>query len=374
MKVKNYLMLSVVAVAVFITGCAEHYTAIYTFPPSEVKTDNISAISPLRIQVSGEFSGNVAINKPAVEALLKQQIASRLYQEGTLKTTDLIWGTPYGGDKVADVFAKYDSAHGYARYVGDEFQCAVLDIKVKARMDNVTTKNTKKYKLYDVPYTRKDANGVPSSKPNYDNATVREVQVDYDAIGTIGKGTIEATLTDKAGKELYKKTFPIEFKQNIKEEAKEAEEKSPAKAIGAAFGDAFKKASQISMGKKKDDTGPHEAPMTANALFERMIVQAVEKLIGDISPHQETREIKFNESGCKMGVLLLKAQAVSEAANYLENYGKMKEADYENLGLAYEILGDYTFAIEAYKQGKCEARIKELEALKARMEGKKADK
>ena len=397
-------MLSALAVAVFITGCAK-YTAIYTYPPKAVNVENLSDISPLKIQVSGDFSGNVKVNKLAAETLVAQQISARLYQGGAFKTTDAIWGTYDGGPRVENVLNKYSSLHGYARYVSDEVQCAVLDIKVKANMNSKAFKNKRIYKLSDVPYTtKKDKKGVPYSVPNYKAARYRNVEVEYDAIATAGKGIIEATLTDKNGNVVYKKTFPLEYKPEINkgEEKREAKkdkpEEKPSNSLWGALKDAGKEIGKAAMdavedvaqeivqdvaaiasgkgeikedlGRKRDDTGPHEAPMTANAFLERMIVQAVEELIADVSPHQETQEIKI-QSGCDMGTLLMKAQAFSEAANYLENYGKMKAADYENLGLAYEILGDYTFALEAYKKGNCSSRIKELDALKARMAGKK---
>ncbi len=339
MRIKSRLMLYAAALAVcFITGCADKYTAIYTFPPSGLKGASISAISPLKIEVSAALAGNATMDKGGAEAMLRQRISSRLYQEGALKTIDLLWGTRGGGDKVANVFAPYHSAHGYARYVSDDIECAVLHINVKAAMVNKIDRVKRKFRLVDIPYKIKREEGrVPVSRPDFDNRRVEEREVTYDVLRSEGMGVLQATLVDKGGKTVFSKNFPIAFKH-------------------------------------VNDLESHEAQMAGNALFDRMIANAVEELAMDISPHQETREIKFNESGCKKAVLLLKAQAISETVNFLENYSPMKEADYENLGLAYEILGEYTLADDAYKQGKCEERIRKLSELRAKIEEGKAGK
>ena len=200
MRIKIHLMLYAVALAVcFITGCAEKYTAIYTFPPVELK--DASAISPLKIEVSAALSGNATMDKRGAESMLRQRISSRLYQEGALKTIDLLWGTPGGGDKVANVFAPYHSAHGYARYVSDDIKCAVLHIKVRAVMNNIIDSVKTQFRLVEIPYNIKNEEGhLPTSSPDFDNKSVKKRDATYDVLRTDGRGVLQATLVDKGGK------------------------------------------------------------------------------------------------------------------------------------------------------------------------------
>jgi hypothetical protein len=329
LKMKKCLILVYASsVLVFLGGCAsEKLVARYTVPAAAVKTSNLSDISPLSIVVSAKLYGNIAVNPAAIESSVKQQVASRLYQEGELKSTDIIWGNLQGGNMVSSTFRKYNSTHGYARYVTDEHKGGTLFLDITAALNNNLVKETTTFELKRLPYNRKDKEKEkPTSVPDYERIQKEKVDVEYDILQTEGKGILKARMIDKHGAEIYKKSFPLGF-------------------------------------SRKNSLQVHEAPMTANDIFAYMVARPIESLVTEISPHQESRALQVNDKGCEQGILLLQAHAYAEAATFLENIEPKTPADWENLGLAYEILGDYTLAREAYTQGACPARINALDAL-----------
>ena len=100
------------------------------------------------------------------------------------------------------------------------------------------------------------------------------------------------------------------------------------------------------------DANHNALPLNA-AVIAKMIVPAIETIVADISPHKEQRDLVVNEDGDKKAVLLLKAQAFHEAYLRLQKLLKdknVKVADYENLGILFEIIGDYTRAKENFKK------------------------
>ena len=155
---KKYLVLAwASSILIFLVGCAsEKLVAVYTVPAASVKASNLSDISPLAIVVSANLDGNVAVNPAAIESSVKQQVASRLYQEGVLKSTDIIWGNLQGGSKIASTFEKYNSAHGYARYVSDELEAGTLFLDIDATLNNDLLKETTTFELKWLPYNRKE--------------------------------------------------------------------------------------------------------------------------------------------------------------------------------------------------------------------------
>lgn len=341
MKISNcFLFISAVFVVCLFSGCAtKELRATYTVPPSVLKVSNLSEISPMRIVSTVELGGNLPGNKGALEALLSQQVAANLCHKGALTSTDVIWGTGEGASKLGEVLERHGNVHGYARYVSEDIKAATLYLTVSASFDCNNVAVPHDFRLRSVRYIRVDtpeerrAGLPPRSVPDYRHGVrYQNVRCNYNVVETIGQGTLVARLVGKNGAVLYQQTFPMSYSQ-------------------------------------RNDMQVHEAPMVASSLFARMTIVPVECLAGAISPRRVVQRLGINKSGSKQGVLLLEALAYSEAATYLENLAEKTSADWENLGLAYEILGDYSFAKEAYRQGKCADRLHALEAMEARFAG-----
>ena len=73
--------------------------------------------------------------------------------------------------------------------------------------------------------------------------------------------------------------------------------------------------------------------------------------MADISPYKESRELVAIEGGDERVVFLLNAKAFQEVVlvvEKLEVTGKANFADFENLGIAFEAMGDFFSAKNAY--------------------------
>ena len=78
---------------------------------------------------------------------------------------------------------------------------------------------------------------------------------------------------------------------------------------------------------------------------------AIDGIIADISPYKESRELVAIEGGDERVVHLLNAKAFSEVVSVVEKLevtGKANFADFENLGIAFEAMGEFFSAKDAY--------------------------
>ena len=81
------------------------------------------------------------------------------------------------------------------------------------------------------------------------------------------------------------------------------------------------------------------------------VTPAVNEVVADISPYKESRELVAIEGGDKRVVHLLNAKAFPEVVTVVEKLevtGKANYADLENLGIAFEAMGDFFSAKEAF--------------------------
>jgi len=298
-----------------IVGCAteETITAEYVMPPAMVK--DIKAIDTLSIITNTKLSGNAAKESDTTYAngCLQQSVAARFTEEGFYRSTDIVWGNVDGVSKMSDIIGKKESQHGYARFTTDsEFKRANLELTLDVKIDSETVKKNVAFTLKNVPYTEKKAGSVPIGAPG--TPSIKTATGQFDVFAITGTGTLTAMLTDKSGKVVYQKTFPdLKYSYETNEKI-------------------------------------HSSLPTNAAVVAKMIIPAVEMMVADLSPHKEKRKLTVNEDGNIKAVVLLKAQAFTEAISTLDDSEKKTYADYENLGLAYEIIGEYSAANEAFEE------------------------
>ena len=183
-----------------------------------------------------------------------------------------------------------------------------------------------------MPYKEKKVGKVPTGVPDPTRARVQKVTRQVDVFSITGAGNLTVKLTDENGKVVYEKQFP-----------------------------------KLSYHFETSDKDHNSLPAKA-AVVAEMIVPAIDEIVADLSPHKEQRDLVVNEDGDEKAVLLLKAQAFSETIKRLDDVlnGEDKNAaDYENRGLAYEIIGDYAAA-----KGDFEEALKLAAGSKIATEGK----
>lgn len=304
-------------VLLLAAGCStEVLTAEYIMPPNMIS--DVKSIDVIEIVPEITLSGNAFENKDKafVAGALQQSMASRLCQGGYIKTVDYVWGNPDGASDMEDVLARKEHMHGYTRHATDPVSSrAKLEMKLKAAVNTSTAKQNVSITLQDVPYKEGRNGRVPTSSPDTARIVTEKVSVPMDVFSISGTGALSVTLTDKSGNVVYEKEFP---------------------SLESSF---------------STSTTNHGAPPTSLEVISTMILPAIETIAADISPHKENRTLQINEDGSKESVLLLKAMAFTEAISAIDNIedDKKSAADYENLGVAYEVIGDYDSAKEFYE-------------------------
>jgi len=307
------------AAVLLVAGCAaETVTADYVMPPKAVK--NIRSIDTMAITANVKLSGNALgkKDKTFAKGALQQRVAARFCQEGFFKTTDFVWGNPDpagGASQMEDAIRKKESMHGYARHTSAPVQDrAELILDLTAKINAQTEKKVLSVALRDVPYKVERDGHRPVGVPDPNNIRIKKVSVPIDVFSIVGTGSLSVKLIDKSGKKVYERNFP-DLKYSF-----------------------------------ETSESMHASLPSNSAVIAEMIVPAIETIVADLSPHKESRALELNEDGAENAVLLLKAQAFTEAIAALDEIKEKTCADYENLGLAYEVIGDYNAAEEAFNE------------------------
>ena len=295
-----------------LAGCkSDVLIADYLVPPTIIK--DVKVIDTLEIVPTVSLSGNSfhSGDEKYVCGSLHQILASKLSQYGYINVLDYVWGNAEGASAMEDLLRSKNSQHGYVRHTTDPVTNRArmyLDFKVKVNSGAVEQKV--KLELQDDTYSIKYKDGVPYQE--YSGTRTSTVEMPTSVFSIAGTGTLSAKLVDKSGNTVYSKTF-----------------------------------SNLSW-SSQTSASVHDAPPPASAVVEQMILSAVETIVTDISPHTVQRELEINSSGSKKSVLLLKSMAFTEAIYAIDELDKKSSADYENLGIAYEIIGDYVSAKECF--------------------------
>ena len=304
------------AAILLVAGCAtEIITADYVMPPKVIK--DIKAVNTMAITANVTLSGNAFSNtdKTCANGALQQRVAARFCQEGYFRTTDFVWGNPDGASKMDDVIRKKESMHGYARHATDPVQNrANLILNLTAAVNAQTVTKNVSFTLKDMPYREERAGKMPVGRPDPTRMSVQKITKEVELFSIVGTGNLSVELVDKSGKTVYEKNF-----QNLKYSFETSVDK-------------------------------HASLPSNAAVIAEMIVPAIETVVADLSPHKESRQLIVSEDGDKTVVLLLKAQAFTEAITAADELKEKNFADYENLGLAHELIGNYSDAKDAFNE------------------------
>ena len=154
-----------------------------------------------------------------------------------------------------------------------------------------------------VPYSR-----LARTEKSVAHSNVKQFRVD-------AQGDLDVKVTDKNGKVVYRKRFD-----------------------GLKF-------------SARCDHATLSALPTKYSIFSELSKNAIAAIVKDLSPYKESKEVMINKDGNKRGFYLLKALAFSEAAATFENIDEKKRtfADWENLGVTYEVLGAYEDAQKCFE-------------------------
>ena len=302
----------------FMAGCGtEKITVDYVMPAKAVS--DISKVNVAAIKVKANVTGGLAGDNKQNAGLVKQLLAMRLYKEGFYQIADDLWSNPDGALELEGMIKEKDAGHGYATLaaMGQGAEKVVIDLTLDLELDSKPVEKNMEYTLKTVPYkpieTKKGQ--VPASQPDLKAVQVQKVKQPVTVYELVAKGTLKAKFKGVNGQEApakYENTFTITVPE----------------------ADRF-------------DTA---VPSQLKALA-AVVTPAVNGVVADISPYKESRELVAIEGGDKRVVYLLNAKAFPEVVTVVEGLdvaGKANYADYENLGIAFEAMGEFFSARDAY--------------------------
>ena len=307
-----------VGLAAFFAGCAtEKITVDYVMPAKAVA--DVSKVNVAAINVTANVKGNLAGDNKRNAGLVRQLLAMRLYKEGFYQVTDDIWATPEGASALEQAIAEKDAGHGYATLgaMGQNGTKVVIDVTLDLTLDTNPVKKEMPFTLQTVPYRAKQVKKgeVPVSEPDAAAIVVENVKQEVTVYETVAKGTLSARFVGPDGKDTpqkYENTFQIALPEAVKFDSAKP---SQLKALAAA------------------------------------VSPAIDGIVADISPYKESRELVAIDGGDERVVYLLNAKAFPEVVTVVERLevtGKANFADFENLGIAFEAMGEFFSARDAY--------------------------
>jgi tetratricopeptide (TPR) repeat protein len=313
-----------------LSGCSvPTITADYKMPAEMIT--NIADINIMDVDINVSLSGN-RINygdDSIAKSVIARKIVAGFYQNGHYKTTDYVWGSQGGDNKLFTLAQNKSDIHGYARL-------AALPITKKAKLELTFNANISSYardlnvktnlkrvqyiKIYTprtYSYTVGENNyyrtyNVPSTIPG--SVSWSSVYSNVKQYEVTAKGTLQAKVTDKNGKVVYNQSFP-----NLK---------------------FYAKCDHLTLAALPNNA--HILSQLSNAV--------VSKVVKHLSPYTERKVLKINKDGDEKAFLLLEALAFSEAVAAYENIPEKERtfADWENYGIVCEVLGDFETARNCY--------------------------
>lgn len=308
-----------VGLTLLIVGCATEKITVDYIMPAKAVTD-IQKVNVAAIKVKANVTGNLAGDNKRNAGLVKQLLAMRLYKEGYYQVTDDIWANPKTASDLEKLLKDKDAGHGYASLgaMGQGKEKVVIEVTLDLALDTKAVKREMSFTLKTVPYTEtKDKNNIPTSKPDPQGVTKEKVKKNVTVYEVVAKGKLTARFTGVDGAacpQKYENTFQIQMPESDRFDVVKP---TQLKALAAA------------------------------------VTPAVNGIVSDISPYKESRELVAIEGGDERVVYLLNAKAFPEVVTVVEKLDITKKAnfaDFENLGIAHEAMGDLFSARDAYKR------------------------
>ncbi len=302
----------------FMAGCGtEKITVDYVMPAKAIA--DISKVNVAAINVKANVKGGLAGDNKRNAGLVKQLLAMRLYKEGFYQVADDLWNNPDGASELEKMLQEKDAGHGYATLgaMGQGSEKVIIDLTLDLQLDSKPVQKNMEYTLQTIPYKPKQVKKgeIPVSEPDIKATQVQKVKQPVTVYELVAKGTLKAKFKGVNGKDApakYENTFTITVPEADRFDSAQP---SQLKALAA------------------------------------VVTPAVNGVVADISPYKESRELVAIKGGDDRVVYLLNAKAFPEVVTVVEKLelaGKANFADFENQGIAFEAMGEFFNARDAY--------------------------
>jgi hypothetical protein len=311
---------SAAIIAAIVGGCAtEKITVDYVMPAKAIK--DVSRVNVVAIKVNANVKGNLAGDQKLNAGLVKQLLAMRLYKEGFYQVTDDIWSDVEKADALGKLMYAKNPNHGYGETFmagGQSAGKVMIELDLDMSLDSKQTTKEMSFTCSTIPYKMKPAKPgeMPISTPDEKAIVVQDVKKPVSVFEVLAKGTLKAKFVGLDGgkaPEEYANSFEIKMPEADRFDSAQP---SQLKALAAA------------------------------------VTPAINGVVADISPYKESRELEAIEGGDERVVHLLNAKAFSEVETVVEKLavtGKANFADYENMGIAQEAMGEFHAAKNSYQ-------------------------
>lgn len=298
----------------FLAGCAtEPIKVDYVMPAKAIA--NVKAVDKVTIKSTAKVTGNLAGDNKLNAGLVKQLLAMRLYKEGFYQVVDDISGDSEGASKLEAMLQEKDAGHGYATIMAGNQNDAKADITLDLEMslDSNPVKKEIPFRLETINYKQvtDKKSGAPRGEPTI--PVVEKVKKPVTIYEIVAKGKLKVMLRGRKDPITYSCEFEIRMPEA---DQFDSAQPSQLKALAAA------------------------------------VTPAINGIISDISPYKETRDLVAIKGGDERVVLLLNAKAFPEVVTVVEELQvtrKANFADLENMGIAFEAMGDLLSARDAFK-------------------------
>ena len=330
MRIRILSSLIILAGVLILTSCStpEVIYGTYLMPPQKV-TD-VRSLQILEV-VQPNLEVNAQQIDPSLTTALPEElsalIAGNIEAQGFYKTADALW-CKNSTDHYSklNMFFRERNRQGYDSFsdYGQNNKPAKLTTDAKITITKTEGVDTVTKSLTTVPYSRKTSkDGSPYSIPNHKSTTTTKVVTKIPFIKYQITGTINVKVVTAGNSKVYEKKSGVLTKT-------------------------FK------IGGK----GGRKTIPAVNEMLAALFGSYVKQVVKDISPYTETKPLIINEDGDEKAVMLLKAQAYSEALTRLDEVistaRKAKEkpevADLYNFAITLEAVGEYSDALSFYNE------------------------
>ncbi len=322
-----------------IVGCAPPRViyATYTVPPDSVTNSDELENCEIEI-VSADVSGSYFSPSEAemfrqyLEQYLRSRLASFIYKEKTYELGDDIFRNHDGEKILEDALKGYE---GRSRIHSDKPEGAKIKVEVSARIDKDAGVDLMETVLvrqpYNITWEEDDGFNVPSSEPNRNARTQRVVVSNVPFIHVTSSGMLRISVESESGA-VYERSF-----------------------------------SDMEFEKKVGGVGDAAAPPTSLEIAGKLFNKKILEVVHDISPHQVSRLLEWNEKGDKTAIALMKATAFSYAEKRLIEVCDENERVFEEIKAEIQ---------KEFEEEKAEIRQsgKEPEKIEAALEKLEEDK
>ena len=337
------------ASAALASGCAapKHVTATYLIPAralSDVRSADVLEIAPV-VRLSGD---QVAPgDEKRLAAYVRQSLSSRLYLGGFYRTVDPFLDSPQGAMEIGRVLMLRESRHGYSTLVSEgEGKKATLEVELDLEYSAEKTTGKQTFELRTVPYivNKPGEGGGAAAKIASESASVpggEQIAAIATAVAVV-ESLVPYSVPDPTAVE----TRRVETSWDAW--VPELSGRMTVRLVPAGTSDpVYEREFSLTAPFQAGSDVPTFLRAAATA-----VSPALEEIVSDLSPRTEERPLSLNADGDSRALLLLEAGAWPDAVERLENLPAERavSADWENLGVAYEILGDFKSSSEAYEK------------------------